>query len=113
MKLVPCQNPDCDKHRVHHESPDEMRPRQMVQVPDNLDPTKCPVYCSITCACEAGAYDVKTGWKQKRPKLGDEMVHDGKVYTIVDVMDRLTPYTRPNQDTKVIGYTVGLKEKPL
>jgi hypothetical protein len=34
----------------------------MVDVPDN-HPADQPVYCSITCSCIDGAFDVKTGWQ--------------------------------------------------
>jgi hypothetical protein len=32
----------------------------MVDVPDGTNPKR--VFCSITCACMAGAYNVNTGW---------------------------------------------------
>ena len=59
MKKIPCGNPECCKRRIHHERQDEMRPQQTVEVPDDYNGKS---FCSITCACMAGYYDVRSGW---------------------------------------------------
>lgn len=33
-----------------------------------------------------------------------------RTYVVVDVVARLTPFRRKDQDTKVIGYTYGLRQ---
>lgn len=43
------------------------------------------------------------------PKVGDVVERDGDLWRVTDVMPRLTPYRRANQDTRVEGYTLGLK----
>lgn len=65
-KMVPCGNPTCDQRRVHWDRQDEMRPRRMVPVKEDY---MGKTFCSITCACEAGYFDVKSGWI-KNPKEG-------------------------------------------
>jgi hypothetical protein len=42
------------------------------------------------------------------PKRGDIVERDGVRYVVVDVMPRLTPFRKKNQDTTVEGYTLGL-----
>jgi hypothetical protein len=59
MKKIPCGNPECDQRRIHHEWQYKMRPHQMVEVEDDYNGK---AFCSITCACIAGYYNVKTGW---------------------------------------------------
>jgi hypothetical protein len=59
MKKIPCGNPECCKRRIHHERQDEMREQQIVEVPDDYNGKS---FCSITCACMAGYYDVTKGW---------------------------------------------------
>ncbi len=59
MKKISCGNPECCKRRIHHERQDEMRPQQTVEVPDDYNGKN---FCSITCACIAGYYDVTKGW---------------------------------------------------
>lgn len=59
MKKVPCSNPTCNQRRRHHETPDEDREIVMCSVPDTYTGK---AFCSITCACYAGYYDVKKGW---------------------------------------------------
>ncbi len=57
----PCDYIDCGDRRAHHEMPDTTRGTRLVDVPDDY-PAEKRVYCSITCACMAGAYNVRTGW---------------------------------------------------
>lgn len=59
MKKVPCSNSRCNQRRIHHERQDEMRPTQMVSVADDYNGK---AFCSITCACEGGYYNVNKGW---------------------------------------------------
>jgi hypothetical protein len=59
MKTVPCSYQGCGRQRAHHERPDEFRPHQKVEVSDDYIGAK---FCSITCACMAGYYDVQRGW---------------------------------------------------
>jgi hypothetical protein len=59
MKKIPCGNPECYARRVHHELQDEMRGQQFVFVSDDYNGKS---FCSITCACMAGYYDVRSGW---------------------------------------------------
>jgi hypothetical protein len=59
MKKILCGNPDCDQRRVHFEHQDVMRPVQEVEVADDY---RGKAFCSITCACVAGYYNVRTGW---------------------------------------------------
>lgn len=47
-KIRLCDGPGCDQRRVHFESPDVMRPRQKVEVPDDFPDDK-PVFCSLEC----------------------------------------------------------------
>jgi hypothetical protein len=54
-KMVPCGYVDCGARRKHWEDPFTPRGKQMVEVPE--DHTG-PVYCSIECACYAGAMSV-------------------------------------------------------
>lgn len=58
-KKIPCGNPECCMRRIHHERQDEMRPQQMVEVPEDYMGKS---FCSITCACIAGYYDIQKGW---------------------------------------------------
>ena len=64
MKTIPCGNPSCSERRIHHERPDEMRPQQQCEVPDDYQGLS---FCSISCACMAGYYSVTKGWL-KDPK---------------------------------------------
>lgn len=66
MKKVPCSNPTCNQRRKHHETPDENRDTLMCEVPDDHVGV---VFCSITCACMAGYYNVRYGWV-KDPRDG-------------------------------------------
>ena len=59
MKKIPCGNPSCDQRRIHHEYQDIKRPHRMIEVPDDF---VGKTFCSITCACIAGYFDVKSGW---------------------------------------------------
>lgn len=43
------------------------------------------------------------------PKIGDVVERDGLRFTVTHVMPRLTPYKRANQDTRVEGWTLGLR----
>lgn len=45
-----------------------------------------------------------------RPRVGDLVEWGGRLWCVVVVTPRLTPYRRRGQDTRVEGYTVGLKE---
>jgi hypothetical protein len=42
--------------------------------------------------------------------LMDYRTGNRHTYVVVDVMARLTPFRRKDQDTKVVGYTYGLKQ---
>lgn len=64
MKQIPCGNPTCSERRIHHEDQDTMRPHRMVEVSDDYNGLS---FCSITCACMAGYYSVRSGWL-KDPK---------------------------------------------
>jgi hypothetical protein len=59
MKKIPCGNPDCDKRRMHFEHQDTMRPVQEIEVADDY---YGKAFCSITCACVAGYFSVRSGW---------------------------------------------------
>ena len=59
-KLVKCANPDCTQRRPHYESTEDTREHKMVEVNAGQDESR--VFCSITCACMAGYYNVNTGW---------------------------------------------------
>lgn len=59
MKKIPCGNPDCSKRRPHHESMEDTRPHQQVEVKDDY---QGKAFCSITCACYAGYFSVRDGW---------------------------------------------------
>jgi len=48
MKKVPCSYSKCGERRVHWCDPFTSRGQQMVEVPDNRDPTQ-KQYCSLTC----------------------------------------------------------------
>lgn len=43
------------------------------------------------------------------PKIGDVVERDGARFTVTHVMPRFTPYRRANQDTRVEGWTLGLR----
>lgn len=64
MKKVPCSNPSCYSRRRHFEDQDTERGQQEVEVQDDYTGK---AFCSLTCACEAGYYDVREGWI-KNPK---------------------------------------------
>ena len=66
MKKIKCGNPTCDQRRINWDNPDVMRPHQEVEVADDY---AGKAFCSITCACVAGYYSVKSGWI-KDPKEG-------------------------------------------
>jgi len=57
MKKKPCSYAKCKDYRIHHERPDEPRGVQWVEVPDGHEGK---AYCSITCACLAGAMSVRS-----------------------------------------------------
>lgn len=59
MKKIPCGNPGCNQRRIHWEYQDIMRPHQMIEVADDYNGK---AFCSITCACVAGYFSVRTGW---------------------------------------------------
>ena len=44
----------------------------------------------------------------EKPEVGQFIKIDKKHYRIVSVMPHITPYRRPDQTTKVEGYTLGL-----
>jgi hypothetical protein len=56
MKAVPCSYADCGKRRIHWCEPETERGTQTVNVPIDYHG---PAYCSIECACYAGAAEVK------------------------------------------------------
>ncbi len=58
-KKVSCSNPNCCERRIHYEYQDDMRTHRMVEVPEDYNGKS---FCSITCACIAGYYDVQKGW---------------------------------------------------
>ena len=59
MKKIPCGNPSCDQRRIHYEMQDRMRPHQEIEVADDYNGK---AFCSITCACIAGYFSVRSGW---------------------------------------------------
>lgn len=59
MKKIPCGNLTCNERRIRWDRPDEMRPVQEVEVADDYGGK---AFCSITCACIAGYYNVRSGW---------------------------------------------------
>lgn len=59
MKKIPCGNSNCSHRRTHWSTPDIMREHKEIEVPDDF---VGKTFCSITCACLAGYYDVKSGW---------------------------------------------------
>jgi len=67
MKKILCSNEKCWMRRPHHERQEENRPHQMVEVNDEYGGK---AFCSITCACLAGYYDVSKGWI-KDPNIGN------------------------------------------
>lgn len=72
MKKVKCSYKYCYARRPHFESQEDERPHQMVTVPDDHDDE---AYCSISCACRAGAYNVRTGWipkEERKPQETDD-----------------------------------------
>lgn len=44
--MMKCAYPGCSTRRLHHESPHQQRPHQLVEVPDGYQGT---AYCSIEC----------------------------------------------------------------
>lgn len=40
------------------------------------------IYCSITCACYDGNFDVKKGWKKMKPRPKKELIKKLKPYWI-------------------------------
>jgi len=58
MKVY-CSNPKCWSRRVHHERQDTPRGQQIIEV---LEDHEGCAFCSITCACEAGYYNVREGF---------------------------------------------------
>ena len=59
MKKIKCGNPTCNERRINWDNPDVMRPHQEIEVADDYIGK---AFCSITCACVAGYFNVKTGW---------------------------------------------------
>lgn len=59
MKKIKCGNPTCDQRRINWDNPDVMRPHQEVEVADDY---MGKAFCSITCACVAGYFNVRSGW---------------------------------------------------
>ncbi len=59
MKMIECGNKRCCNRRSHWERQDEMRPQQTIEVPDDYEGKS---FCSFTCACEAGYFDISKGW---------------------------------------------------
>jgi hypothetical protein len=57
--LRPCCNPDCWARRPHWERPDENRGTAYMEVEPETPYNR--VFCSYTCACEGGAFSVRTG----------------------------------------------------
>jgi hypothetical protein len=44
-----------------------------------------------------------------RPEVGSQLLRDGRFYVVTQVMPRMTRYTKKNQDTRIEGYTLGLR----
>ena len=59
MKQIPCGNPDCGERRINWDNQDEKRGTRMIEVPDDF---VGKTFCSITCACVAGYFSVRSGW---------------------------------------------------
>jgi len=59
MKKVKCSNKKCFERRPHFESMEDTRKHVMIEVEDDHEGE---MFCSITCACMAGAYNVNTGF---------------------------------------------------
>lgn len=59
MKEIPCGNPNCSERRIRFDQQDVRRTHAMVIAPDDHVGKG---FCSITCACMAGYYDVTKGW---------------------------------------------------
>jgi hypothetical protein len=55
-KFVACQGPGCSGRRAHFARPDTPRNVRMIEVPQDFSGR---AFCSIECACYAGAYSVK------------------------------------------------------
>jgi len=73
-KRLPCCGPHCAERRVHWTRPDTPRGKPLtVEVREDYDG---PVFCCYTCAIEAGAFSLKTGWDpevlEKMKKKKDE-----------------------------------------
>ena len=62
MKKVPCSCETCDQRRAHYETPEVMRQRVMVDVPDDYNG---PAFCSIECAAYSGMLDKLPGFRKK------------------------------------------------
>jgi hypothetical protein len=63
VKPRPCDNASCGGRRRHHED-DTPRGRQTVEVPDDY-PNEKPVFCSLTCAAQAGYWSATKGWLKR------------------------------------------------
>lgn len=46
----------------------------------------------------------------EKPIIGSIIVVDGKRMEVVDVTPILTPYTKKNQDTRLEGYSISVRE---
>jgi len=57
MKLVECSYRKCGKRRRHWQEPDTPRGHQLIKVGDDQEDA---MFCSITCACMAGAMSVRS-----------------------------------------------------
>lgn len=44
-----------------------------------------------------------------RPAAPSKVMIDGTVYTVVEATPCVTPFRRPGQDTRIVGWTLGLK----
>lgn len=47
----------------------------------NIDKTKNYIFCSITCACYSGCFNIKTGLNKKKCKEFNEQWKIGRVVT--------------------------------
>lgn len=65
MKKVKCSNKTCGDRRPHFESMKDTRPHVMIEVADDHEGE---MFCSIECACYAGAYNVRTGFIPKEER---------------------------------------------
>ncbi len=66
-----CSYDKCGERRIHHESPDKMRPHRTIEVDDNY-PESDPCFCSMTCAISAGwlvlAYEAENEQEERENK---------------------------------------------